>query len=134
MLSLQPEKETNRTRAVLGDNLVHIPDDVGTPTADMMLFKILLNSVISTPEAKFMTINISNFYLNTPKTRYKYVKMRLADTSNEVVQEYNLHESGQVKSDGFVYAEVRKGMYDLLQAGKLAQKLLEKRLSDQRYF
>ena len=41
-------------------------------TADMLLFMILLNSVFSTPWAKFMTIDISNFYLNTPMTRYKY--------------------------------------------------------------
>ena len=86
------KKEANRTRAVLGSNLVHFPGDVGTPTADMMLFKILLNSVVSTPGAKFMTINISNFYLNTPITHYKYVKMRLTDIPDEVVQEYKLHK------------------------------------------
>ena len=93
------KKETNRTRAVLGGNLVHFPGDVGTPTADMMLFKILLNSVVSTPNAKFMTIDISNFYLNTPMTRYEYVKMRLSDIPHEVIQEYKLHESGKITAD-----------------------------------
>ena len=50
----------------LGRNLVNYPGNVGTPTADMLLFKVLLNSVISTPGAKFMTIDLANFYLNTP--------------------------------------------------------------------
>ena len=105
------KKKTNRTRAVLGGNLVHLPGDIGTPTANMMLFKILLNNVVSTPGAKFVTINISNFYLNTPMTRYEYVKMRLVDIPDKVVHKYNLHESRKVMSDVFVYVEVIKGMY-----------------------
>ena len=39
--------EPNRTRATFGGNLIHYPDDVGTPTADLLLIKIFLNSVIS---------------------------------------------------------------------------------------
>ena len=81
-----------------------------------------------------MTIDISNFYLNTPMTRYKYVKMRLSDIPDEVVQEYKLHESGKAMADGFVYVEVRKGMYGLPQAGILAQQLLERRLNKKEYF
>ena len=65
---LRPEKikEPNRTRLLLGGNLINFDGEVGTPTADMLLNKILLNSVILTPGAKFMTADISNFYLNTP--------------------------------------------------------------------
>ena len=128
------KKEQNRTRAVLGGNRVHYPGDVGTPTADMLLFKILLNSVVSTPGAKFMAFDVSNFYLNTPMQRYEYVKMRLADIPNEIVKEYRLHETGKVTADGFVYVEVRKGMYGLPQAGILAQKLLEQRLNARGYY
>ena len=60
------KKEPNRTRAMLGGNLVNYPDDVGTPTANLLLIKILLNSAISTPGAKFETTDISIFYLMTP--------------------------------------------------------------------
>ena len=48
---------------------VKYPGDVGTPTADMPLAKILFNSVISTKNATFMTGDIKNFYLNTPLKR-----------------------------------------------------------------
>ena len=124
MLSSQPKKETNRTPAVLDKNLAHFPGNIGTPTANMMLYKILLNSVVSTLGAKFMTIDISNFYLNT----------RMTDIPDKVVQEYQLHESGKATADSFVYVEVRKGMYGLPQAGILSQQLLERRLNDKGYF
>ena len=100
----------------------------------MLLFKVLLNSVVSTPGAKFMAFDVSNFYLNTPMKRFEYVKLRLSDIPDEVVKEYKLHETGKVTSDGFVYVEVRKGMYGLPQAGTLAQELLEKRLNKQGYY
>ena len=53
--------EPNRTRATFGGNLIHYPDDVGTPTADLLLIKIFLNSVISTKGARFATADLSNF-------------------------------------------------------------------------
>ena len=47
--NVRPEKdEPNRTRFVVGGNRINYPGDVGTPTADMLLAKILFNSVIST--------------------------------------------------------------------------------------
>ena len=59
------KKEPNQTRATLGGNLINYRDDVGTPTANLLLIKIFLNSMISTQGAHFATANISNFYLMT---------------------------------------------------------------------
>ena len=47
-------------------NQINYPGDTGTPTADMTLFKIILNSVISTKGARCMMIDLKDFYLNTP--------------------------------------------------------------------
>ena len=76
---IRPEKieEPNRTRLVAGGDRVHYPGDAGTPTADLLTVKILLNSIISTPNAKFMTMDIKDFYLNTPMARYEYMRLRL---------------------------------------------------------
>ena len=64
---VRPTKaEQNRTRLTVGGDRINYPDDCGTPTADMLLVKLLLNSVISTRGAEFMTADIKNFYLNTP--------------------------------------------------------------------
>ena len=58
----------------------------------MVLVKFLLNSVVSTKGAKFMRINISNFYLNTPLPRFDYLKLKLSDIPQEVIDEYKLNE------------------------------------------
>ncbi len=42
----------------MGGNLVNYPYDCGTPTADLLSIKLLFNSVISTRNAKFMTIDV----------------------------------------------------------------------------
>ena len=74
----RPQKlEVNRTRITVGGDKINYPDDCGTPTADLMLVKLLLNSVFSTPNAKFMTLDVKNFYLNTPLRRYEYFKMKI---------------------------------------------------------
>ena len=65
--SVRPEKKENkRTKFTVGGNIIDYPGEVATPTADMLVSKILFNSVISTKWARFMTIDISNFYLMTP--------------------------------------------------------------------
>ena len=67
MCSVQPEKkEKSRTRFTVGGDKIYYPCEVATPTADMLVAKILFNSIISTKGARFMTIDISNFYLMTP--------------------------------------------------------------------
>jgi hypothetical protein len=61
----------------MGGNLVNYPDDCGTLTANLLAVKLMLNSIISTPNAKFMTIDLKDFYLLTPMSRYKYFRMKL---------------------------------------------------------
>ena len=50
--------------------------------------------------------------------RYEYVKLHLRGFPDEIIQEYRLTE--KATNDGYVYVEVRKGMYGLPQAGSLA--------------
>ena len=71
-------EEPNRTRLVAGGDRVHYPGDARTPTADLLTVKLHLNSIISTPNAKFMTMDIKDFYLNTPMAQYEYMHLRLA--------------------------------------------------------
>jgi hypothetical protein len=67
----------------MGGNLINYPEDVGTPTANLLLIKIFLNSVVSTRGARFANVNISNFYLMTPLRRKEYTKIRLSDIPEE---------------------------------------------------
>eukprot|EP00804_Cyclotella_cryptica_P030124 CCRYP_009529-RA/>CCRYP_009529-RA protein AED:0.40 eAED:0.40 QI:0/0/0/0.66/1/1/3/0/339 len=88
----------------MGGNLINYPDDVGTPTANLLLIKIFLNSVISTKGARFAGADIANFYLMTPLTRPEYAKIRMSDIPEEVITEYNLRE--YATADGWVYIKV----------------------------
>ncbi len=74
-----------------------------------------------------MTLDIQDFNLNTPIKRYKYVRLKLADIPEEIIEEYNLREI--VTDDSYVYCEIRKGMYSLPQVLLIAQELLEQQLS-----
>ena len=122
----QKVDEPYRTRLVLGKHKIYCDFDVGTPTANMFLVKILLNSVISTLGAKFMTIDISDFCLNTPLTCLEYMKLNLGSIPDEIISEHNLK---QKEVNGFGYVEVRKGTYGLPQSGLLSNKLLQRRLA-----
>ena len=115
----------------MGGDKINYPGDCGTPTGDLTLVKIHLNSVISTKNARYMTVDIKNFYLNTPMDRYEYVRLKLSDIPDKIVTQYELKDKAD--SDGHVYIEVQKGMYGLPQAGILAQKLLEQRLNKHGY-
>ena len=53
--------------------------------------------------------------------------MKLDMFPDNVIDKYNLRH--KVEPDGYVYIEVRKGMYGLPQAGLFAQELLAKRLA-----
>ena len=77
-------------------------------------------------------MDISNFYLNTPLTRAEYIKLKLEDIPDEVINEYKLQD--KVDSNGYVHIEATKGMYGLPQAGRLANELLEKRLNKYGYY
>jgi hypothetical protein len=88
----------------MGGNLINYPDDVGTPTATLLLIKIFLNSVISTKGAKFANADLANFYLMTPLKRPEYAKIKLTDIPEEVIKEYKLHE--YVTPAGWVYIKV----------------------------
>ena len=108
----------------MGGDRINYPGDCGTKTDDLLTAKLLLNSVISTKEAKFMTLDIANFYLCTPLTRKEYLKMKLSDFPDSVIKHYQLRQ--KATADGHVYVAIKKGMYGLPQAGILAQELLEK--------
>jgi len=120
------KKDPYQTRLTMGGNLVNYPDDCGTPTADLLTVKLMLNSAISTNNAKFMTIDIKDFYLMTPMKRYEYFRMKIDLFPQDIIEEFNLLD--KVDHGGNVFCEVRCGMYGLPQAGIIAQDLFEERL------
>ena len=128
MCSVRPEKkEQNRTRFVVGGDRINYPGKVATPTACMLVAKLIFNSVVSTKGAKFMTMEISNFYMITPLNQPEYIRINIRDFPDEIVREYNLKE--KTEADGSVYIAANCGMYGLPHARLLANELLETRLN-----
>ena len=78
-----------------------------------------------------MTIDIKNFYLKTPLEKYKYLRLKMSHLPDDVIEEYNLKP--KATNDGYVYVEVRRGMYGLPHGGLIAQQLLEERLQKHGY-
>ena len=92
--------------------------DTRTETVGLEIAKMVFNSVISTHKAKFMTIDISNMYLNTPLQEYQYMRFKINMIPQEVIDHYRLQN--KATNDGWVYCEIRKAIYGLKESGKLA--------------
>ena len=84
--------------------------------------KCLINSIISTPVARFMTLDIKDFYYGTAMARYEYMKLSLACIPDEIIEQYNLN---MLSSDRWVYLEICKGMPVLKQDGRIANDRLK---------
>jgi hypothetical protein len=89
----------------------------------------LLNSIISDANlgARFTCIDIQNFFLATPMSRKEYMRVHIKHLPQDIIDQYHLNE--KVTSDGWVYIEIRKGMYGLKNAAILAYKNLKQVLA-----
>ena len=132
VVDYRPQKSyPNQVRITAGGNLIKYPGELTTRTADLTTSNILWNIVLSTKDAKYMCIDIKNFYLGTPLDRYEYMRIPLSIFPEHVAQQYQLREK---EKNGFIYMEIRKAIYGLPQAGVLVNKLLKKRLAPEGYY
>jgi hypothetical protein len=125
------KKEKECARLTVGGNRLDYSGDVATSTADITTFKILINSTLSTEDAAMMMMDIKNYYLGIPLPRFEYMKMVLSRFPKEIIQKYNLNA---LAVDGWVYIDIRKGMYGLKQSGLLDNQLLQTPLAPFGYY
>jgi hypothetical protein len=121
----------NRVCITVGGNLINHPFELTTRTTDMVSSKLLWNSTISMKSARFAEANIKNIYLDMPLDWYEYMKMPISLFPQDIIKHYGLLDN---LLNGYVYMEICKGMYGLLQASILANKLLKKRLANHGYY
>jgi hypothetical protein len=128
---LKPNKaEVHRTRLVVGGDKVQLSRRCRHANGRSYLGENTSQQRCFYPRSPVHDIGRQNFYLNTPMTRFEYVRISIDQVPQEIIDEYNLKEK---VVDGYVYVEIRKGMYGLPQAGILAQQLLEERLNKNGY-
>jgi hypothetical protein len=69
VINHHPQKDNpNRVRITVGGNLINYPYELTTRTADIVSTKIMWNSIISTPGAKFGGANKKTCTLKLPWT------------------------------------------------------------------
>jgi hypothetical protein len=74
----RPEKPNpRRVRWTAGGDRIFYPGNKNTKTADIATAKLMLNSVIITPNGRFMTIDLKYFYLYSDLPEYEYVRIPL---------------------------------------------------------
>jgi len=71
----------------------------------MSTVKMHLQSVLSTPGAQYMTLDISDFYLATPMEEYEYGRLKVDYIPEATMKKYNLHN---LVSNGYVYIQIRR--------------------------
>ena len=96
-----PQKtETHRFRVTVGSDKLDFSGIITTNCSSLKTTKCLLNSIVSTPNARFLTLDINNFYYNNPMSRYKYMKIALDIVPDKIIRQYNLCA---LASNGWVY-------------------------------
>jgi hypothetical protein len=125
------KQEKERVRLTVGGDRLDYSGNVATSTADITTFKILINSTLSTKEAAMMMMDKKNYYLGIPLPRFEYMKMLLSRFPEEIIRKYILKAPAV---DGWVYIEIRKGMYGLKQAGLLVNQVLQTSLAPFGYY
>jgi hypothetical protein len=117
-----PQKaDPHHIQITAGGNLVNYPGELSTCTADLTTLKLMWNSVLSTDGARYMCLDIKNFYLMAPLDRFEYMKMPLVLFPDWIKKQYNLDKYAYHR---FVYLEMRRAVWGLPQAGILVNKLL----------
>ena len=61
-----------------------------------------------------MTIDIRNFYINTPLDHYEYMRMHISEIPQEIIDKYNLLEK---VNDGWIYFRIKMAIYGLKKQG-----------------
>ena len=113
------KKYPNRTRITICSINVFYPGYLGTSTASLELFKLIINSILSRSGANYVCFDIEKYYLSTQLGRPEYMKILLSKIPQKFIKEYNLNSSAH---KGWVYFEIRRGCYGLPQSGILAKK------------
>ena len=111
-------------RLTVGGDRLDCPDDTSSPSASLLETKLLLNITISDAHlgARFMTMDLKDFFLATPMARYEYMRIHSKYFPPEIKALYMI--DSLIDSDGYVYVEINKCMYGLKQAYVIAYKQL----------
>jgi len=121
----RPQKEDpNRIRIAVGGNLITYNGSTSTRTTDLTTSKLLWNRVLSTEGAKYMCLDIKNFYLTAALDYYEYMKIPLALFPEWIKTQYNLDTHAK---DGYVFFGNQTSSMGPPQSRYIGQQITEKK-------
>ena len=80
----------NCTHITLAGGHIKYPGDLGTPIGSLDLFKMIINSVLSRHNYRFLCFDVAIFYLQTPMANPEYVRIKLLAIPQDIIDEYDM--------------------------------------------
>ena len=120
--------EKYRVRMTVGGDKLDYPFDSTSHAASLLETKILINFVISDAAygARFLTLDIKDFPLQSVMETPEYMRIHKKYFTKSINEKYDIDT--KIADDNYVYCKIKRGMYGLKQAARLAYDLLKKRL------
>ena len=134
VLDYRPLKsEPHRVRITVGGDKLSYTADAGSPTANLLETKLLVNSTISDAHkgARFMSLDLKDFFLATPMEGNEYMRVNYRHFPDDIRKKYNLQE--KVTDSGHIFIRIKRGMYGLKQAAILAYQHLKENMAQYGY-
>jgi hypothetical protein len=120
-------------RMTAGGDKLDYPGDPSSPTVSMLDAKMHINTTISDAKhgARHLGLDIKNYFLGTPMSYFQYMRVQQSVIPQEVWNDprYDI----QVAADGYVYLQIRRGMYGLKEAAIIAFNQLVAKLAPAGY-
>jgi hypothetical protein len=129
--TMRPGKaEPWRIRMTVGGDRLIVDFDVRSPAISMLDMKLHINSVISDAKhgARYCTADLKDFFLQSFMKVYQYMRIHRRYLPQAIIDEYKLTPE-HFDSNGYVYMEIRKGVYGLKEAAILAYEQLRDHLA-----
>lgn len=103
----------------MGGDKLDYDNDAGSPAANLLETKIIINSTISDAHrgARFMCTDIKDHFLATPIKSSECMRVKCKCVPPDMRIRCNLDD--KVTPDGYVYIKIQKGMPGLTQAAIL---------------
>ena len=132
---IRPKKvDVYRTRLTVGGDILYYYGDTLSHAASLIEIKLLINIVISDAKkgARFLTLDIKDQFLQSMLPESEYMRIHGKYFFKDIREKYNIDEL--IAPDGYVYYKIKKVMYGLKQATRLANDKLRDHLAPFGYF
>jgi hypothetical protein len=125
VVDYRPQKEDPYSIGITaGGDMINYESNVSVRMADLDTAKIHWNSVVSPPQARYMCLNIKNFYLTAALEYFEYSRMPLFSFPAWIIEQYDMEKHALNR---YIHLEMRQAAWGLPQAGILANKRLQQK-------